>query len=841
MSKKNKEKISELDIASIQKDIARYLKYMLAKDRYTAKSWDRYVALAMTVRDRLVDRWINTQQYYYHENVKRVYYLSLEYLLGRSLGNNIINLGMQEIFEKALSELGLSLDELRQEEVDAGLGNGGLGRLAACFMDSMTTLDLPAMGYGLRYDYGIFRQDIIKGAQVEEPDEWLRFGNVWELDRPEYTIPVNFGGKVDVREERGELKFVWKPAYTVIGIPYNFPIIGYGTQNVNTLRLWSAKASEEFDFEDFSKGDYIEAVSHKIQAENLTKVLYPNDNNYMGKELRFRQQYFFVACSLHDILRRFKVYNKDIRDFASKTAIQLNDTHPTVAIPELMRILLDEEDLDWNTSWEMTKEVFGYTNHTLMPEAQEKWPEGLFEKLLPRHLQIILEIDRRFKEEVSLKYPGDNARLYRMSVMEEGEQRQVRMAYLATIGSHSINGVSELHSNLLKQNLFRDFYEVYPDRFNNKTNGITPRRWLLKSNPEMSDWIIEKIGKGWITDLDQLKKLKKYAGDSNEQEIFRKIKRDNKENLAKIIKEKTNVIVSPDAIFDVQIKRIHEYKRQLLNILHIITLYNRIKENPSLDVYPHVFIFAGKAAPGYFMAKLIIKLICSVADVINRDKSINDKIKVVFLPNYSVSLAERIIPAADISEQISTAGMEASGTGNMKLALNGALTLGTYDGANIEILEEVGEENIFIFGLRAEQIVEQRHHYNPYYFYENDPEIRRTLDLIMSNFFSLHNQGVFKPIIHTLLNEGDRYFVLADHHAYSECHQEAEKVYRDTKEWTKRAILNVAGMGKFSSDRVIKEYAEEIWKIEPAPVKTTHHRGDTVCGLRLNPGLIAGD
>ena len=826
------------NVGAIQRNFARHLKYSLAKDGYTATDWDRYMALAMMIRNFLIERWIETQQTYHHRNVKRVYYLSLEYLMGRSLACNIINLGLDKLCEEALSEFGLDWRYLCRLEADAGLGNGGLGRLAACFLESITTMKLPCTGYGLRYDYGIFRQEIQDGYQREEPDEWLRFGNPWEIERPEYTFPVYFGGRVEKVEYQGHYSLKWIPAYHVLGVPYDTPIIGYGYDNVNTLRLWSAKASEEFDFEDFSQGDYIEAVAHKIQAENLTKVLYPNDANHSGKELRFRQQYLFTSCSVQDIVRRFKVDNDNhFERLPKKVAIHLNDTHPALAVTELMHILVDKEKLSWNFAWELTVATFGYTNHTLLPEALEKWPVDFFQKFLPRHLQIIYEINRRFLDKVSMRFPSDNERLKRMSLVEEGSNRQIRMAYLATVGSHSINGVAELHTKLLTKNLFKDFYEFFPTRFNNKTNGVTQRRWLLKANPLLGDWITEKIGSDWITNLDALKRLEPFSEDAECRERFRQIKLENKKKLCELIEIEAGFQVNPEAIFDVHIKRLHEYKRQLLNVLHIIMLYQRLKENPDTKMIPRVFIFAGKAAPGYFMAKLIIKLINSVANVINHDEDIDDKIKVVFFPNYSVSLAELIIPAADLSEQISTAGMEASGTGNMKLTLNGALTIGTLDGANIEIREEVGKENIFIFGLTAQEVDEFRRNgsYNPGEYCANNPEISRTLNLLFSNFFSLHDPGIFEPIRKSLLDYGDYYFVLRDLLSYSECQSKVETLYRNRNKWNRKAILNVARVGKFSSDRVIDEYAKEIWKVGPVDVDISRKKfTDTLTLARAN-------
>ncbi|MFC1667947.1 glycogen/starch/alpha-glucan phosphorylase, partial [Chlamydiota bacterium] len=698
-----------MDLNSLRTSFMLNLNYSLAKDKYSATSYDRFFALAMAVRDRLIQRWIKTQQTYHTNDVKRVYYLSLEFMMGRALGNNIISMGIEESCRNAMKSLGLNWDEMRDEEVDAGLGNGGLGRLAACFLDSLATLCLPATGYGLRYDYGIFNQAIRSNEQVELPDNWLRLGCPWEIARPEFTFTVHLYGRVEKYMHKGMTHYKWIDTRPVIGVPYDYPIIGYKTNNVNNLRLWSAKATEEFDFEDFNQGDYEKAVEHKVLAENITKVLYPNDNTYRGKELRLKQQYFFVSCTIQDIMRRYLNDHDDLNAFTDKVAIQLNDTHPSLAIAELMRIFIDDFSLPWELAWEKTVAVFGYTNHTLLPEALEKWSVSMFEILLPRHLQIIYEINRRFLRHVANHYPHDIKKIQRMSLIDESDQKQVRMAHLAIIGSHSINGVSELHTKLLKTKVMPEFFKMFPERFNNKTNGITQRRWLLKANPSLAELITHYIGDEWIIDLNKLKQLEKYAEDDEFQNKFNAIKSDNKSRLTKYILENNSVLVDPTSLFDVHVKRIHEYKRQLLNILHILVLYVRLKNNKNVDLYPHTFIFAGKAAPGYFIAKLIIKFINEVAQVINNDDSIKDKLKVVFLANYRVSLAEKIIPAADLSEQISMAGTEASGTGNMKFALNGALTIGTLDGANIEIKEEVGDENIFIFGLTAKEIEEIKH------------------------------------------------------------------------------------------------------------------------------------
>ncbi len=807
-------------VDTIKRGFLNHLKYTLAKDQYSATEHDMYYALAMAVRDRLIERWIKTSQTYYSKNVKRVYYLSMEYLIGRAMGNNVINLRLDQVVTRAMVDLGLNWENLRDLERDAGLGNGGLGRLAACFLDSMATLELPGYGYGLRYDYGIFRQEIRDGYQVEEPDNWLRYGNPWEIERPEFQIPVNFGGHVINEHVNGRLMPRWIPAETVMGIPYDFPIAGYGNNTVNNLRLWTARAVEEFDLEFFNNGDYIKAYERKTLSENITKVLYPNDLLVQGRELRFKQQYLFISCSIQDIIRRFKVYNQDLRTFPDKVAIQLNDTHPALAVVELMRLLLDVEKLEWDEAWDLTTRTFGYTNHTLMPEALEKWPVRLIEEFLPRHMSIIYEINRRFLRQVMSKFPNDPDRIGRMSLIEEGHDKQVRMAYLAAVGSHSINGVAHLHAELLKTHLFADFYNLWPCKFNNKTNGITQRRWLLKANPGLAQLITERIGDKWITDLYELKKIARFVDDDDFKKRFRQIRRDNKVKLAELIARDNGIQVDPDSLFDSQAKRLHEYKRQVLNVLHIIHRYFQLKDNPALDILPRTFIFAAKAAPGYTMAKLIIKLINDVAGVINNDPDINGKMKVVFLNDYRVSLAERIIPATDLSEQISTAGTEASGTGNMKFALNGALTIGTLDGANVEIREEVGADNFFLFGKTVEELeaLQNAHAYNPMDYYHQYPEIQRILNSIREGFFNLEQPELYRPIWDDLLMQGDVYFHLADFQSYIETQKKVDATYRDTDRWTRMCILNVANMGKFSSDRTIREYAKEIWHLEPCHV-----------------------
>ena len=807
--------------ASVRHDFEHHLRYTLAKDRDSATDRDRYYALALAVRDRVIERWMATQQTHHGEKVKRVYYLSLEFLIGRLLGNNVINLNMEDSCREALAEMELDWNALRDYEADAGLGNGGLGRLAACFMDSLSTLDYPAVGYGLRYDYGIFNQRIQNGCQVEEPDSWLRNGYPWEIARPELSFEVHFGGRVEAMQGQHGQEWRWMPAEVVIGMPYDLPVVGYGGHTVNTLRLWSARADEEFHLEDFNRGSYVEAVEHKVRAENLTKVLYPNDNVSVGKELRLRQQYFLVSCSQQDIIRRFLTGNESWDLFPERAFMQLNDTHPTLAVPELMRLLVDDYQLGWDHAWKITTASLGYTNHTILPEALEVWPSDLLGRLLPRHMQIIYEINSRFMRAVATRYPMDFDRMARMSIIAEGQRQQVRMANLAIVGSCSVNGVAAIHTRLLKERVLPDFADFYPEKFNNKTNGITQRRWLLKANARLARLISETVGDGWITDLEQLRRLEPLARDPAFQERVHAVKLHNKTKLAKLIQHELKIEVSPDSLFDVQVKRLHEYKRQLLLALYTVIRYNRIKDNPTGEIVPRTVIFAAKAAPGYFMAKLIIRLIHHIADVINADPVVGTRLKVVFLPNYRVSLAERIIPAADLSEQISLAGTEASGTGNMKLQLNGALTIGTLDGANVEIREEVGADNIFIFGMTADEAEERRKHYNPREFYDGDPEIRRALQLIESNFFSLQEPNIFQPILDTLLVHGDRYMLLADMRAYIEKQDEVDAIYRNRPRWLEMAILNIARSGKFSSDRTIHEYAREIWHLHPCKVPAT--------------------
>lgn len=805
----------------LKRSIGNHLKFSLARDPQTATKRDWWVALSLAARDRIVDKMIRTMAAHNEKNARRVYYFSLEYLMGRLLTNNLINLGVRDQAKEALQELGLDYDEICAEETDMGLGNGGLGRLAACFLDSLSTLDLPAVGYGIHYEFGLFRQEISHGYQIEHPDNWLRYDDPWEIVRPEYTQKVRLYGRVETRfDSYGRGRARWVGTKDVLGVPYDIPVCGYDTNTVNFLRLWESKASEEFDFQTFNAGGYVEAVREKTLGETISKVLYPNDQTESGKELRLVQQYFFVSCSLHDIIRRYRKRNEGWRDFPEKVTIQLNDTHPAVAIVELMRILIDEEHLSWEEGWAIVSRCFGYTNHTLLPEALEKWSVPLFEKVLPRHLQIIYEINRCHLEEVKEHWPEDVAKLQAMSLIEEGEPKMVRMAHLAVVGSHSVNGVAALHTELLKTKLLADFYEFCPKKFNNKTNGITPRRWLKGCNPRLSSLISEKIGPDWEKDLPRLRKLEKWAGDPAFQKQFMEIKHENKRDLSRVIRDLTGIEVDPRALFDVQIKRLHEYKRQHLNLLHILGLYRRLLQNPALDMVPRVFIFGAKAAPGYEMAKLIIKAINAAAEAINRDDRIGGKLKVVYLPDYGVSLAEKIIPAADLSEQISTAGKEASGTGNMKLALNGAVTIGTLDGANVEIQEEVGEENIFIFGLRVEEAEELRAAgYNPFDFYHRNAELQAVVDWLGSGYFTPGEDNVLAAIKSGLLEGRDPFLLLADYEAYCQAQMEVDRAFKDQKRWARMAILNTARVGKFSSDRTISQYAREIWKTKAVKVK----------------------
>ena len=788
------------------------------RDPDRAGNIDTYRALSYTLRDALIYKWINTQKNYYAKAKKRVYYLSLEFLVGRSLSNAVINLDMEELLQQVLKELGAELEELQSCEEDAALGNGGLGRLAACFLDSIATLKIPAYGYGILYDYGIFHQRIIDGYQVETPDSWLRLGSPWLYERSHFMYPVQYGGRVQSYIDKdGRYRSRWVDTSIVMAMACDMLVPGYKNDHVINMRLWRAKASREMDLQSFNLGDYVSAVESKVMSETISKVLYPSDDIAEGQQLRLTQQYFFVAATLQDVMRRYRKSNTSFEDFPNQVAIQLNDTHPAIAIPELMRILLDIEGQSWELAWDVCVKTFGYTNHTLMPEALETWTVDMFGAMLPRHLEIIYEINRRFLLEVAERYPGNLRRIQEMSLIEEGPVRKIRMSNLAIVGSHSVNGVAALHTELLKENLFRNFFEMYPERFNSKTNGITPRRWLLCCNPDLSSLIGEKIGMDWVTDLDRLRELEKFTDDADLQKRWREVKRINKVALAKIIEKGCNgLVVDPDSMFDIHIKRIHEYKRQLLNVLHVIYLYQQFITYPEEERTPRTIIFAGKAAPSYHRAKLIIKLINSVAEVVNKDPRVGNRLKVAFIPNYSVSLAERIIPAADLSEQISTAGTEASGTGNMKFALNGALTIGTLDGANIEIRQEVGEDNIFIFGMTAEEVEYEKRFKSrkPVQIYEKNPAVRAIVDAIAGGTFSKGDKELFRPLVNDLMNEHDPYLLLLDLESYLECQDAVGEMFADKEQWTKKSILNVARIGKFSSDRTIREYAEEIWGVQ---------------------------
>lgn len=781
-----------------------------------ASMQQRFQAISRSIRDFLAQRWLKTRQTYHQENPKRVYYLSMEFLIGRSLSNNILNMMIDPIIREVMQEEGLDLLELAQTEPDAGLGNGGLGRLAACFIDSLATLQIPAHGYGLRYEYGTFRQGIQKGFQTEIPDNWLHHSDPWEAVRYADTVQVQFNAHI--RIERGQAILEGNHPSTMLGIPFDRPIIGFGGKNINTLRLWGAAAPEFFNFNEFSQGDFFGAVHEKVTTENLTRVLYPDDSTTAGKRLRFAQEYFLVACSLADICARFRRSNPEWHALPDKVAIHLNETHPSLAVTELMRILLDYARLGWDDAWDLTVRTLAYTNHTLLPEALEKWPVELFELLLPRHLEILYEINRCFLDQVRARYPGDDGRLARMSLIEEQPVRQVRMAHLAIVGSHSTNGVSAIHSELLRTTTVRDFAEMFPSRFNNKTNGVTPRRWLLLTNPSLANLITEAIGDAWITDLTQLRKILPLADDPAFRSGFRQAKCQAKSRLADWLKATFGQTLNPDSIFDCQIKRIHEYKRQLLNMLHIIILYQRLRVNPRQAMLPRTFLFAGKAAPAYKLAKLIIKFINNVAAVLDADPEVQGRLKVLFLPDYNVSLSERLIPASDVSEQISTAGYEASGTSNMKFMMNGALTVGTRDGATIEMAEEAGAENLFLFGLNAQQVADSRSWYNPWWHYHNDPETRQALDLIAADHFSPDEPGIFRPLWDNLLTAGDFYRHLADLTDYARVHSQMAALYQQRDAWTRKAILNVGSSGKFSSDRSIAEYAAHIWNVHPCPV-----------------------
>jgi glycogen phosphorylase len=794
--------------------------YMQGKFSSLATKKDYYLALAYTVRDRMLHRWVSTAEAYTKAGSRTVAYLSAEFLMGQHLGNNLINLGIYDQVKQAVTELGLDFDELLSSEEEPGLGNGGLGRLAACFLDSLATLEVPSLGYGIRYEYGIFEQEIVDGWQVEKTDKWLRFGTPWDLVRPEWAVEVCLGGRTEhTQDGAGRSRVRWVPERTVIGMPYDTPILGYRTNTCNTLRLWRAEAPESFDFAVFNRGDYTGAVSNKVVAENITKVLYPNDEALQGKELRLQQQFFFVSCSLQDMFRILRGQKIPIERFHEKFAIQLNDTHPAIAVPELMRLLVDVHGMEWKPAWEITQKSISYTNHTLLPEALERWPVSIFGRLLPRHLEIIYDLNAGFLAEARARFPGDAARIARLSLIDESYEHHVRMANVACVGSHDINGVAALHSELLREEVLSDFSALWPAKFSNKTNGVTPRRWIVLSNPKLSALICEAIGDGWIRDLAQLRKLEPLAEDAGFRAKWREVKRANKSEFATFVEERTGVTIDPESIYDVQVKRIHEYKRQHLNILHVIALYNRMKADAKYDPVPRTFIFGGKAAPGYHMAKLIIKLINSVADVVNGDPDVRDRIKIVFVPNFNVSTGQRIYPAAELSEQISTAGKEASGTGNMKFCMNGALTIGTYDGANIEIMEEVGAENFFLFGLTTEQIATLRAQgYRPADYYDKNPELREVIDLVRKGFFSRGDADLFRSLIDTL-TWSDPYMVMADFAPYAECQTRVSEAYLDQDRWTRESVLNSARSGRFSSDRTIREYCREIWRAKSVPIR----------------------
>ncbi|MGI0489493.1 glycogen/starch/alpha-glucan phosphorylase [Pantanalinema rosaneae CENA516] len=823
-----------INVETLKRAFLDNLFYIQAKFPKISTRNDYYMALAYTVRDRLLNRWLNTTQTYLEKAPRTVAYLSAEFLLGPHLGNNLINLGLYNVVKQAMEEFGLNLPDLLEQEEEPGLGNGGLGRLAACYIDSLATLEIPAIGYGIRYEYGIFDQDIKDGWQVEITDKWLRYGNPWEVARPEAELEVKLGGHTEsYTDEHGRYRTRWVPYKVVKGVPYDTPILGFQTNTANTLRLWKAEAPESFDFEAFNQGDYFGAVHEKSECENITKVLYPNDESYQGKQLRLEQQYFFVSCSLQDMIRMMKTQNLALERFHEHYAIQLNDTHPTVAVAELMRLLLDEYGFDWDKAWTITTKTFAYTNHTLLPEALERWSLSMFGNTLPRHLELIYEINQRFLDEVRIKFPDDFDRLWRMSIIDESGERYVRMANLACVGSFAINGVAELHSELLKQTVLHDFYEMYPEKFTNVTNGVTPRRFMVLSNPRLANLITNKIGDSWIKNLDELRKLEAFVYDTDFRHTFRQVKQAVKQDLADYIRANYSIEIDPTSLFDIQAKWIHEYKRQHLNALYIITLYNRIKANPDLEIPPRTFLFGGKAAPGYYMAKLIIKLINSIADVINSDPDMRERLKVVFMKDYNVKFAQRVYPAADLSEQISTAGKEASGTGNMKFSMNGALTIGTLDGANIEIRDAVGADNFFLFGLTTEEVLAKKAAgYNPWDYYNNNAELRLVIDRIASGFFSHGDPNLFKPLVDSLLYR-DEYLLLADYQSYVECQDLVGQAYQDQDQWTRMSILNVARMGKFSSDRSIRDYLQTIWRVPAVQIDVPEYNQSTNGDLKL--------
>ena len=811
---------SGLSPATIARAFRDNLAYRQARFPAVATQNDHYMALAYSVRDRLLQRWINTARTYFDRRSRTVCYLSAEFLMGPQLANNLVNLGIYDQVRKAIQEIGLDFEALLEQEEEPGLGNGGLGRLAACFLDSLATLGIPCIGYGIRYEFGIFDQALREGWQTELTDKWLHLGNPWEIPRPEIVFDVKFGGRTEAYDDNGRYRVRWIPDRVVRGTAFDTPVLGYRVNTVNLLRLWKAEATESFDFQAFNVGNYYGAVLEKMVSENITKVLYPNDESVQGKRLRLQQQYFFASCALQDILRIYRQQQSaTLEQLARNFAVQLNDTHPAIAVAELMRLLVDEHQVDWDQAWQTTQRMFSYTNHTLMAEALERWAVPLFGSLLPRHLEIIYEINRRFLDAVRRRYPGDNDRAARMSLIDENGERSVRMAHLACVGSHAINGVAKLHSELLKAGVLRDFYDYWPEKFTNVTNGVTPRRFLMLCNPALAELITAHIGPGWVDHLDELRKLVPQTEDQAFRQQWRKIKRQNKSALADLIRLRTGIVVDPDTLFDIQVKRLHEYKRQHLNALHIITLYNRLRKDPRLDIPPRTFVFGGKAAPGYYMAKLIIKLITSIADTINQDPTLEGRLKVVFFPDFNVKNAQKVYPAAEISEQISTAGKEASGTGNMKFALNGALTVGTLDGANIEIRDQVGHENFFCFGLTADQVLELKARgYRPRDYYEADPELKEALDQVAGGFFSPAAPSLFRPLVDSLLHH-DEYMLLADYRAFVDCQTQAGQVYKKPETWTRLSILNVARIGYFSSDRSIGEYCEHIWKVAPVVIE----------------------
>ncbi|HEY8095592.1 MAG TPA: glycogen/starch/alpha-glucan phosphorylase [Methylobacter sp.] len=827
VTSKPKSSITEVAILGIKRedfidDFKRYYVHLLGRDEnFRSSPFYACEALSLSIRDRLMERWKTTYKTYIKTDSRQVFYLSMEFLMGRTLSNAMLNLGITDEATQAMHDLGIEIEELIDRELDAGLGNGGLGRLAACFIDSCATLQLPAVGYGLRYEYGMFTQTIVNGEQVEKPDHWLRHGNVWEVERLEYSLRVKLGGHTEIQtDEQGNQRVCWISTNDVLAVPYDTPIPGYQNNTVNTLRLWKAVATEEFNLDEFNAGDYAESVAAKVTAEHITMVLYPNDANENGKELRLRQQYFLASASLQDVLSHWvRQHGHEFDNFARKSCFQLNDTHPSIAIAELMRLLMDMHGLSWAEAWGITRQTMAYTNHTLLPEALEKWPVRLMQKLLPRLMEIIFEINAHFMSEVAAHWPGDKARLSRMSIIEEGDEQQVRMAYLAIVGSFSVNGVAQLHSQLLQQGLFRDFYELWPRKFNNKTNGVTPRRWLASCNPELAALITETIGDGWVTHLDELKKLEPFAEDAEFRNRWRVIKQNAKQRLIEHKKQYLDIHLNPDALFDIQVKRIHEYKRQILNVLHVIHLYDRIKRGDITNWVPRCVLIGGKAAPGYAMAKKTIKLINNVAHVINSDPDVDEKLTLFFLPDYRVSGMEIICPAADLSEQISTAGKEASGTGNMKLMMNGALTIGTLDGANIEIREEIGDENFFLFGLTEEQIEARREHYDPYAIIDQDEDLQRVMNLLESGHFNQFEPGIFDELIASVKSKFDPWMTIADFRSYIDAQKRVESAYQDKDHWARMSILNCANSGKFSTDRTINDYNRDIWKLEPVPVQ----------------------